>query len=325
MSSATRAVDVTTTSAAARPRLFHRRPKEGDPLTLATDRSPQEWKPAHRSCTSRKKMTRARDALGGTAPADAMDGRDKDDRFEARWARRASLVWSRPSPADRLPCLLRARRHHVPGAALPGTGLRGLLVLADQVAYRAPRRARLRRRLRVRVPAESGSEEAHGMKRHPSYTLTDDFDADFGVDQWPGPTPSSARYRRSTRTYSCTTRRRALGGTWSYLDITCARRQEGGGSPLATTTSALQWWNYHDAYTWCVIVLTASTRVSAGRTTVHGAVHYAVAYRRGARSTVAPAGQAVRWIVARDQVERISLIATGPRRPTRTRRAVRLW
>ena len=62
----------------------------------------------------------------------------------------------------------------------------------------------------------------------PWYTITDDFDADFGVDEWHG---TNAFYRddedRIFRTYFIDKRGdEALGSAWAYLDITALGRQE---------------------------------------------------------------------------------------------------
>ena len=59
----------------------------------------------------------------------------------------------------------------------------------------------------------------------PWYTLTDGFDADFGVDE-------------------------AMGSTWSYLDITAlGRQEEWEDSPAGTArTPPYAWWNWHDEY-----------------------------------------------------------------------------
>ena len=62
----------------------------------------------------------------------------------------------------------------------------------------------------------------------PWYTITDDFDADFGVDEWHG---TNAFYRddedRIFRTYFVDKRGdEALGSAWAYLDITALGRQE---------------------------------------------------------------------------------------------------
>ena len=94
-----------------------------------------------------------------------------------------------------------------------------------------------------------------GWEVIPWYTLTDDFDADFGVDEWHG---TNAFFRddddRIFRTYFIDNRGdEAMGGTWSYLDITALGRQEewedspegypqtppyAGGAATTSTTTA---------------------------------------------------------------------------------------
>ena len=85
----------------------------------------------------------------------------------------------------------------------------------------------------------------------PWYTLTDDFDADFGVDQWHGTNAFIREGGRIYRTYFVHDRGdEQLGSTWSYLDITAlGRQEEWEDSPAGyPQTPPYQWWNYHDAY-----------------------------------------------------------------------------
>ena len=96
-----------------------------------------------------------------------------------------------------------------------------------------------------RLKAEMGWEM-------PWYSLTDDFDADFGVGEWHG---TNAFYRDDDdqifRTYFIDNRGdEAMGSTWAYLDITALGRQElWENSPEGyPQTPPYQWWNYHDAY-----------------------------------------------------------------------------
>ena len=84
----------------------------------------------------------------------------------------------------------------------------------------------------------------------PWYTLTDDFDADFGVDQWHGTNAFIREGDRIFRTYFVHDRGdEQLGSTWSYLDITAlGRQEEWEDSPVGyPQTPPYQWWNYHDA------------------------------------------------------------------------------
>jgi predicted dithiol-disulfide oxidoreductase (DUF899 family) len=86
----------------------------------------------------------------------------------------------------------------------------------------------------------------------PWYTLTDDFDADFGVDEWHG---TNAFYRDDDdqifRTYFINSRGdEALGSAWAYLDMTALGRQEDWeDSPEGyPQTPRYTWWNRHDEY-----------------------------------------------------------------------------
>ena len=89
-----------------------------------------------------------------------------------------------------------------------------------------------------------------GWELIPWYTLTDDFDADFGVDQWHGTNAFIRDGERIFRTYFVHDRGdEQLGSTWSYLDITALGRQEAWeDSPEGyPQTPPYQWWNYLDA------------------------------------------------------------------------------
>ena len=61
----------------------------------------------------------------------------------------------------------------------------------------------------------------------PWYTITDEWDADFGVDEWHGTNAFFRDGDRVFRTYFLNNRGdEALGSTWSYLDMTALGRQE---------------------------------------------------------------------------------------------------
>ncbi len=88
--------------------------------------------------------------------------------------------------------------------------------------------------------------------RMPWFTITDDFDADFGVDEWHGTQRVPPRRRRASPapTSSTTAATRPMGGTWSYLDITPLGRAGGVGG-LAEgypQTPPYKWWNWNDSY-----------------------------------------------------------------------------
>ncbi|GLZ48169.1 hypothetical protein Acsp06_43540 [Actinomycetospora sp. NBRC 106375] len=85
----------------------------------------------------------------------------------------------------------------------------------------------------------------------PWYTLLDDFDVDFGVDQWHGTNAFIRDGATVYRTYFVDGRGdEALGSVWSYLDITAlGRQEEWEDSPEGYPQSpAYEWWNWHDAY-----------------------------------------------------------------------------
>jgi predicted dithiol-disulfide oxidoreductase (DUF899 family) len=105
----------------------------------------------------------------------------------------------------------------------------------------------------------------------PWYTLSDGFDADFGVDEWHG---TNVFYRddenRIYRTYFTDKRGdEALGSVWSYLDITPLGRQEKWeDSPEGyPQTDPYGWWNLHDEYEEATVfeaALSASTNSQRG-------------------------------------------------------------
>ena len=106
----------------------------------------------------------------------------------------------------------------------------GCSLVADQVAHPAHLNARNTSLAFVsRAPQADieGLKSRMGWEFIPWYTLTDDFDADFGVDEWHGTNAFIRDDDRVYRTYFLNNRGdEAMGGTWSYLDITALGRQE---------------------------------------------------------------------------------------------------
>jgi predicted dithiol-disulfide oxidoreductase (DUF899 family) len=85
----------------------------------------------------------------------------------------------------------------------------------------------------------------------PWYTITDGFDADFGVDEWHGTNAFIRDGDRVFRTYFINNRGdEALGSTFSYLDMTAlGRQEEWEDSPEGHPQSPpYAWWNWHDEY-----------------------------------------------------------------------------
>ena len=90
-----------------------------------------------------------------------------------------------------------------------------------------------------------------GWAQIPWYTLTDGFDADFGVDEWHGTNVFLRDGDRVLRTYFVNNRGdESVGSTWSYLDLApFGRQEEWEDSPEGFPQSApYQWWRLHDEY-----------------------------------------------------------------------------
>jgi len=129
----------------------------------------------------------------------------------------------------------------------------GCSMLADQVGHVA----HLNARDTTLVFASRGPQadidrvKARMGWEMPWYTITDDFDVDFGVDEWHGTNAFIRDGERVYRTYFINNRGdEAMGSVWSYLDITALGRQENWeDSPEGYPQSApYEWWNWHDEY-----------------------------------------------------------------------------
>ena len=90
-----------------------------------------------------------------------------------------------------------------------------------------------------------------GWEHIPWVTITDGWDADFGVDEWHGHNAFIRDGERIFRTYLVNTRGdEAIGTVWSYLDLTALGRQETWeNSPEGYPQEPpYKWWNWHDSY-----------------------------------------------------------------------------
>ena len=126
-------------------------------------------------------------------------------------------------------------------------------MMADQVAHLAHLNARDTTYVRVsRAPQPDIQRlKARMGWNAPWYTLTDSFDADFGVDEWHGTNAFLRDGERVFRTYFVNHRGdEALGSTWSYLDLTAlGRQEEWEDSPEGyPQTRAYEWWRRHDEH-----------------------------------------------------------------------------
>jgi len=213
--------------------------------------SPQEWQSAREELLAKEKeLTRAGDALAAERRRLPRMAVEKEYRFEG------------PNGPASLLDLFEGRRQLIiyrfffePGVGKwPESGCTGCSFMADEVSNLAHLNARNTTFAHVsRAPqAEIERYRARMGWEMPWYTLTDEFDADFGVDEWHG---TNVFYRaddgRISRTYFTDGRGdEALGSIWSYLDITPLGRQEKWeDSPAGyPQTPPYTWWQLHDEY-----------------------------------------------------------------------------
>ena len=213
--------------------------------------SPQAWDAAWQDMLVKEKaMTRARDALAAERRRMPWMAVEKDYVFEGPGGKRS------------LPDLFEGRRQLViyraffePGVhGWPEHGCIGCSFGADQVPHLAHLNARdttLAYASRASQADIARMKARMGWERIPWYTITDSFDADFGVDEWHGHNAFIRDGDDVFRTYFINGRGdEAMGTVWSYLDMTALGRQEvWEDSPQGYPQSRpYKWWNWHDAY-----------------------------------------------------------------------------
>ncbi len=219
--------------------------------------SPQEWEGARQELlVEEKKLTRARDALAAKRRRMPRMAVEKDYRFDG------------PSGPVRLLDLFEGRRQlivyrafygpevttYADAGAYPERACVGCSMVADQVAHPAHLNARDTSLAFVSRAPQADIERVKarmGWEHIPWYTLTDDFDKDFGVDEWHGTNAFIRDGDRVYRTYFINNRGDELmGNTWTYLDITAlGRQEEWEDSPEGyPQTPTYEWQNWHDAY-----------------------------------------------------------------------------
>jgi predicted dithiol-disulfide oxidoreductase (DUF899 family) len=212
--------------------------------------SSEEWEAARAEMlVKEKELTRARDAMAAQRRRMPWMAVEKDYAFEGANGP-ASLV----DLFDGRRQLVVYRFFFEPGVATwPEGGCPGCSFLADQVANLAHLNARDTTLVFVsRAPqADIERYKARMGWDMPWYTLTDDFDTDFGVGEWHGTNAFLRDGDKVFRTYFIDARGdEAMGSTWSYLDITALGRQENWeDSPEGyPQTPPYQWWRLHDEY-----------------------------------------------------------------------------
>ena len=194
-----------------------------------------------------KQFTRARDALAAERrrmpwlavdQAYRFDGPDGEKSLLDLFAGRTQLIVYR--------AFLEPGVHGWPDHACVGCSM-----VADQVADVAHLNARdttLVFASRAPQPDIERVKARMGWAM-PWYTMLDDFDADFGVDQWHGTNAFIRDGDAIYRTYFVNNRGdEAMGSTWSYLDITALGRQEKWeDSPEGyPQDEPYSWWIWHD-------------------------------------------------------------------------------
>ncbi len=230
--------------------------------------SPQEWEAAREEMLGKEKeLTRARDALAAERRRMPRMAVEKEYRFDGL-----------NGPATLLD-LFAGRRQLIvyrfffePGVAgWPESGCRGCSFGADQVGHLAHLNARDTTFVFVSRAPQADIERYRARMgwEVPWYTLADEFDLDFGVDEWHG---TNAFVRddedRVFRTYFVNSRGdEQMGSTWNYLDITALGRQEKweDSPPGYPQTDPYGWWNLHDSYDEPTAFEAALTAVAAAQ------------------------------------------------------------
>jgi predicted dithiol-disulfide oxidoreductase (DUF899 family) len=210
----------------------------------------EEWDSACKELlVKEKELTRARDALAAERRRMPWMLVEKEYEFDGP-SGKASLL----DLFDGRRQLVVYRFFYEPEVnGWPERGCPGCSFVADQVAHLAHLNARDTTLAFVSRAPQAYIErwKARMEWEIPWYTVLDDFDADFGVDEWHGTNAFIRDGDTVYRTYFIDSRGdEAMGSTWAYLDITAlGRQEEWEDSPEGyPQTPPYQWWNLHDEY-----------------------------------------------------------------------------
>jgi predicted dithiol-disulfide oxidoreductase (DUF899 family) len=219
--------------------------------------SPEEWEAAHKKMLVKEKdYLRAGDALAAERRRHPWMAVEKDYHFEG------------PDGPASLVDLFGGRRQlivyrafygpevttYAEGGSYPERACVGCSLMADQVSSLAHLNARdVTLVFASRAPQAEIQrlKQRHGWEHIPWYEITDDWDKDFGVDQWHGHNVFIRHGDTIFRTYWVHDRGdERMGTLWSYLDVAPLGRQEAWeDSPEGyPQTPPYGWWNYNDAY-----------------------------------------------------------------------------
>jgi len=210
----------------------------------------QEWEAARQKLLVKEKaFTRSRDALAAERRRMPWLAVEKQYEFDG------------PNGKTSLLDLFEGRRQLIvyraffePGVfGWPDHACRGCSLGADQVSHLAHLNAR---DTTLAYASRAPQPDIERLKAHmgwkmPWYTMTDEFDTDFGVDEWHGHNAFIRDGDKVFRTYFINNRGdEAMGTVWSYLDLTALGRQESWeDSPEGyPQTPPYQWWRWQDEY-----------------------------------------------------------------------------
>ncbi|HXS88832.1 MAG TPA: DUF899 domain-containing protein [Steroidobacteraceae bacterium] len=212
--------------------------------------SPEKWEAARQQLlVKEKELTRAHDALAAERRRMPWVAVQKEYLFDGPKGK-ASLVDLFEGRRQ----LIVYRAFYEPGVeGWPEHGCIGCSFMADQVADVSHLNARDTTLVFAsRAPQSNIARlKARFGWKIPWVTITDSFDADFGVGEWHGTNAFIRDGAKVFRTYFINNRGdEQMGNTWNYLDITALGRQEAWeDSPEGyPQTPPYHWWKLHDEY-----------------------------------------------------------------------------
>lgn len=213
--------------------------------------SPKDWQSAREKLLVREKaVLRSHDALAAERRRMPWMAVEKAYVFEGPHGK-VSLLDLFENRAQ----LIVYRAFFEPGVAgWPEHACIGCSMCADQVCNLTHLNARNTTLVYASRAPQPDIERLKGRMgwKMPWYTILDDFDADFGVDEWHGHNAFIRDGGQIFRTYFVNSRGdEATGTVWNYLDMTALGRQETWeDSPDGYPQSPpYQWWKWHDCYT----------------------------------------------------------------------------
>ena len=212
--------------------------------------SAQEWDAAHQEMlVKEKELTRARDALAAMRRRMPWTPVEKRYEFEG------------PEGTVSLLDLFHGRRQLIvyrafvePGIdGWPEHGCVGCSLMADHIGHLAHLNARNTTLVYASRAPQADIERVKARMgwEIPWYTMIDDFDVDFGVNEWHGTNAFIRDGDRVFRTYFINNRGdEVFVNTWSFLDMTAlGRQEEWEDSPEGyPQTKPYEWWDWHDEY-----------------------------------------------------------------------------